>query len=189
MIQSMSHVAVKTADLEGTIRFYEDVMGLRLAERPPFAFPGAWMADASGSAIIHLYAGRPGLDERGRAFVGSAAVDHFSLNAQGFGAYRRKFEALGLDYREQPVPATDIWQLFVYDPNGVMVELVFDGTREEGPAPLKTSPRHYQPGVSFYKAPRPAKRKSAARPAARKPGRKAVRPARPSGRSSARRAR
>jgi catechol 2,3-dioxygenase-like lactoylglutathione lyase family enzyme len=163
----MSHVAVKTADLAGTVRFYEQVVGLRLAERPPFEFPGAWMADAGGNAIVHLYAGKPGRGPRGQVFVGSAAVDHFSFNATGFAAYRRKLEALGMDYREQPVPATALWQLFFYDPNGVMVELVFDGTVEEGPAPLQTSPRLYQPGVSFYTPAQAARRpKRADRPAA-----------------------
>jgi catechol 2,3-dioxygenase-like lactoylglutathione lyase family enzyme len=151
MISTISHVAIKTADLDGTIRFYTEVLGMELKDRPPFEFPGAWVGTAEGGAIIHLYSGDPGLDVGGRPFVGSAAVDHFSCNARGYAGYRRRFAEEGLDWREQAVPKTPLWQLFVYDPNGVMVELVFDSRAEEGPAPEMSGGRWYEPGVNFYR--------------------------------------
>lgn len=91
--------------------------------------------------------------EDGRAPIGSAAVDHFSVSASGFHQFRQRFADAGLDWREQLVPDTQRWQLFGYDPNGVMVELIFDGAAETGSAPDMSPGRRYEPGVSFCKGP------------------------------------
>lgn len=150
MISTISHVAIKTADVERTVRFYTEVLGMHVADRPDFGFPGVWLGTAEGGAIIHLYAGEQGLGPEGQVFVGSAAVDHFSLNARGYADYRARFAQRGLDWREQAVPGRPLWQLFVYDPNGVMVELIFDSRQEQGPVPETSPERRYEPGVSFY---------------------------------------
>ena len=151
MIRTMSHVAIKTDDLQRTIRFYTEVLGMHVAERPPFEFPGAWVGTEEGGAIIHLYGGEPALDTGGQPFVGSAAVAHFALNATGFADFRRRFAERGLDWREQAIPAIRVWQLFVYDPNGVMVELNFDGAHEAGMEPDLRPGRRYIPGENFYR--------------------------------------
>lgn len=149
MITSIAHVAIKTADVERTTRFYTEILGMHVQPRPPFKMPGEWIGTEAGGPIIHLYGGEEGLDN-GRPFVGSAAVDHFSLFAKGFEDYRRRFAEAGLDWREQLVPETRLWQLFVYDPNGVMVELLFDGAAEGGEVPEIDPARTYEPGVNFY---------------------------------------
>jgi len=37
---------------------------------------------------------------------------------------------LGYDWRAAIVPGTSLWQIFVHDPSGVMMELTFDGKAE-----------------------------------------------------------
>jgi catechol 2,3-dioxygenase-like lactoylglutathione lyase family enzyme len=151
MITTLNHVSVKTPDLQRTIRFYTQVLGLELGHRPDFGFPGAWLGTPEGGALIHLYAGGPGLQPDGRPFEGSASVDHFALTARGFAAYRQRIQQAGLDWREQVIPEIRVWQLFVYDPNGVMVELNFDGSEEEGLPPDMSPGRRYVPGENFYR--------------------------------------
>jgi hypothetical protein len=47
------------------------------------------------------------------------------------------------------VPGTSLWQIFVYDPSGVMMELTFDGKVENRPTPEIPPERVYLAGVPF----------------------------------------
>jgi hypothetical protein len=82
--------------------------------------------------------------------VGSAAIDHLSLACSGFHEFRKKVAAHGLDYREFLVPGTTLWQLFVYDPSGVQLELTFEGSVEPGRAPDMSPGRAYVAGSHFF---------------------------------------
>lgn len=152
-ITGLFHVAIKTNDLEATVRFYTEVIGLIPAARPDFGFPGAWLAcPAPGDGIIvHIYAGGPALGADGRAPVGTGAIDHISLSATGYHAMIDRFRRHGLDWREFKVPGTALWQLFVYDPSGVQLELTFNGAAEEGPEPDMSEGRRYIAGASFFR--------------------------------------
>ncbi len=152
LITGLFHVAIKTDRLDLTNTFYEKVLGLVQAPRPDFGYPGAWLACSTpgGDAIIHVYAGGPALGDTGVAPVGTAAIDHLSLTAHGFHDFRRRFRDYGLDWREFLVPGTDLWQLFIYDPSGVQLELTFDGRSEEGPGPDMSDERRYVAGTSFF---------------------------------------
>src|SRR5579875_1758299 len=152
-LTGLFHIAIKTDDLEATVRFYTEVLGLVQAKRPDFGFPGAWLASPQpgGDPIIHIYAGGPALGEAGRAPSGTAAIDHVSVAALGYHDYIARFRKHGLDWREFKVPGTDLWQLFVYDPSGVQFELTFNGAVEEGPEPDMSEARRYRAGTSFFR--------------------------------------
>jgi catechol 2,3-dioxygenase-like lactoylglutathione lyase family enzyme len=152
VIHGLFHVAIKTGDLQATRRFYTEVIGLAEVDRPDFGYPGAWLAcpQPGGAAIIHIYAGGPAFGPSGVAPSGSAAIDHLSLSCSGFGAYRARFIQHGLEWREFLVPGTSLWQLFVYDPSGVQLELTFEGKAESGPPPDMSGGRRYIAGASFF---------------------------------------
>lgn len=152
LIHGLFHVAIKTGDLEATRRFYTEIVGLREVPRPDFGYPGAWLAcpQPGGAAIVHVYAGGPALGPSGAAPLGTAAIDHLSLSCSGFAAYRARFARSGLDWREFLVPGTSLWQLFVYDPSGVQLELTFEGMAEAGPPPGMSAGRRYVAGESFF---------------------------------------
>jgi catechol 2,3-dioxygenase-like lactoylglutathione lyase family enzyme len=152
VVTGLFHVAIKTNDLEATIRFYTTILGLRQIDRPDFGFPGAWLACTTpvGESIFHIYAGGPALGAEGHAPVGTAAIDHISLTATGYHQFCRQFQEAGIDWREFIVPGTTLWQLFVYDPNGVQLELTFEGKAEEAPLPDMSPGRAYVAGINFY---------------------------------------
>ncbi|MFC3675980.1 VOC family protein [Ferrovibrio xuzhouensis] len=152
IITGLFHVAIKTADLDKTRRFYCGLLGLAEAPRPDFGYPGAWIAVPTpvGEAIIHIYAGGPALGPEGRAPLGTAAIDHISLTAAGYHDFITRFRDQGVDWREFLVPNTTYWQLFVYDPNGVQLELTFDGRAETGDPPDMSDGRRYIAGASFF---------------------------------------
>jgi catechol 2,3-dioxygenase-like lactoylglutathione lyase family enzyme len=152
VIAGLFHVAIKTNDLAATNRFYCELLGLRAVARPDFGYPGSWLACPmpGGDAIIHIYAGGPALGADGRAPVGSGAIDHLSLSAVGFHETRGRLAELGLPWREFLVPGTTLWQLFVYDPSGVQLELTFEGSAEAGPPPDMSEAMRYRAGSSFF---------------------------------------
>lgn len=150
-VSGLLHVAIKTADLDATVRFYCDVIGLVPAPRPDFGYPGAWLAVPGGAAIVHIYAGGPALGREGRVVPGTAAIDHVSLTASGYHATLARLRERGIEWREFAVPGTTLWQIFVYDPSGVQLELTFDGRTENGPPPDMSEGRAYIAGSSFFR--------------------------------------
>lgn len=152
LVTGLFHVAIKTHDLDATRRFWVDVLGLEEIARPAFGYPGAWFAVTApgGSGIIHIYAGGPALAQVGQATSGTAVIDHISLTAIGYQAFRERFVESGHEWREFIVPDTTLWQLFVYDPNGVQIELTFNGRVEDGESPNMSAGRGYVAGHNFF---------------------------------------
>ena len=117
------HVALKTQDLDESLRFYVDLLGMRKVGRPDFDFPGAWLQ--MGNTMFHLMAGYAAQGANGESYYGSGSVDHLALNASGYDALRELCETKDIEYRENDLVDFGIWQLFVDDPDGVVVELNF----------------------------------------------------------------
>ncbi len=119
----LHHVAIRTSDVAASERFYTQVLGMHKVERPEFDFPGAWLQ--MGQTMFHLMGGYAALDEHGQPCSGGAAVDHLALNARDFDAMKAQVVAAGLVPAENAISAFGIWQLFVRDPDGVLIELNF----------------------------------------------------------------
>jgi catechol 2,3-dioxygenase-like lactoylglutathione lyase family enzyme len=154
VLHGLFHLAIKTSDLESTRAFWRDIIGLREVARPDFGYPGAWLGcpQPGGQAIIHIYAGGPALGASGVAPRGTGAIDHVSLSCSGYRDFVMRFENAGLPFREFIVPGTTLWQLFVYDPSGVQLELTFEGSVEGDELPDLSPGRAYVAGVDFYDA-------------------------------------
>lgn len=151
-VDGLSHVAIKTSDLTATVAFYTRVIGLVSVSRPEFGYPGAWLGvpGPSGHAIVHIYAGGPALGPEGATVLGSGAIDHVTLTCHDYHGFIDRFTAAGLQWREFLVPGTTTWQLFVFDPSGVQLELSFDGSTETGPPPDQSPGRGYVAGSNFF---------------------------------------
>jgi catechol 2,3-dioxygenase-like lactoylglutathione lyase family enzyme len=147
-VTGLFHVAIKTNDLDATVKFYTDVLGMKLVHRPDFGFPGAWIAAGDDVPIIHIYAGGPALVD-GKTPYGTGSLDHVSLTIKGWDECLDRVKRLGYDWRASIVPGTTLWQIFVHDPSGVMMELTFDGKAENRPVPEIPPERQYQAGKPF----------------------------------------
>ena len=115
---AMNHFTILTDDVDATIAFYGDLLGLAPGDRPPFTFPGAWLY-AGGQPLLHLIGGRP------RDELRAGVIDHMAFSAQGLAATVAKLDARGLAYDLRRLPGYGTWQLFFHDPNGTRVELDF----------------------------------------------------------------
>jgi len=121
-LTQLSHVTVRTGDLEATRTFYENVLGLKTGPRPAFGFPGYWLY-CGGDPVVHLVPQSDGIG--GGQSPDTGSFDHVAFTADDFPGTRERFRKLGVVFREQQVPGAPTRQLFVEDPNRVTIELNF----------------------------------------------------------------
>jgi len=115
---AMDHFTILTDRLDETLAFYDDLLGLKPGDRPPFRFPGAWLY-CGGRAVLHIVAGRPlPADPAG-------ILDHMAFSASGLSETLDRLDARSLPYDLRQLPGSGMWQLFFNDPNGARVELDF----------------------------------------------------------------
>lgn len=115
------HFTIVTDDLDATEEFYADILGLNAGPRPDFNFPGLWLY-AGEVAVLHVVQ----VDEMPNPRKG--ALDHMALRGQDINALLQKLGSEEIPFRLKRTPAPWVqWQVFFQDPNGVDVEVDFDG--------------------------------------------------------------
>ncbi|MEM5401608.1 VOC family protein [Paraburkholderia unamae] len=123
----LDHVTLVTPDLEGTCRFFRDVVGLEGGSRPPFRVDGHWLY-ANGRAVIHLVdATEPARLPGGASALVAPRIDHVAFRVAPGIEWRALVERLAahrVPYQLAEVPASAEVQLFVALAPGVVVELV-----------------------------------------------------------------
>jgi catechol 2,3-dioxygenase-like lactoylglutathione lyase family enzyme len=111
----LNHVSVVARDLEESVRFYTDVLGLEPVATPNFGFPVAWLQ--AGDLQLHLF-------ERPEAPPSHA---HFGLEIDDFMTIYRRVKELGLldDIYGSAVRelADGAVQMYIRDPSGNLIEL------------------------------------------------------------------
>lgn len=121
---SLGHVNIRTQDLDASVCFYRDVIGLRpgpAATRPTSA-DHVWMHDDAGSPCIHL---QRALTAQGCDANDGPGVHHVALNCTGPEGWREKLAALGVPFREMSFEAAKLLQFNLEDPDGVRLEMLF----------------------------------------------------------------
>ena len=116
---SMNHFTVLTDDVERTVRFYDDVLGLRAGPRPAFDFPGAWLY-AGDTPILHIVGGRP------KSELKAGVIDHMAFTGRDLPATLSTLKSRNMQYTCRRQVGSGTWQVFFHDPNGARVELDFD---------------------------------------------------------------
>ena len=136
MALTLNHFSIRTPDLAKCRMFYEQVLGLSVGPRPAFPFPGLWMyrgdhAD-NANAVVHIIGidrdNPTGLNQylgerESSQLHGTGVVDHIAFFADGLGAMLAHLTALGISPRQRAVPGIGLYQLFLEDPDGVVIEL------------------------------------------------------------------
>lgn len=114
-IHELNHVALHVRDLEASMHFYGNVLGLPSLPRPAFNFPGAWFA--LGNQELHLIEDKE-LDSAKRRH------HHFALLVDDAYAAKAELAAKGIAGLEGPSPRPDgPLQLFFHDPDGYRIEM------------------------------------------------------------------
>jgi catechol 2,3-dioxygenase-like lactoylglutathione lyase family enzyme len=139
------HVTINTADVDATVAFFNEVVGTHSVPRPDFGFPGAWLQ--LGSTMFHLNGGEAAKAMDGKIHRGGGAVDHIALVAHDFDNVKKTLSAKKLPWRQNAIPSAGLWQLFVHDPNGVLIEFNFPVAKEPSGAQGPDESMRYIPGT------------------------------------------
>ncbi len=140
---SLNHFSIRSLEIEKTSAFFNQVLGLTIGPRPEFPFPGVWLYNGDESswanAVLHLIAidknDPEGLkkylgDRDTSSLHGSGAVDHIAFFANGLEEKIQLLKTLKVPYRERTVPVLKLHQIFLDDPNGVVIELNYPATEK-----------------------------------------------------------
>ncbi len=124
-VRGLHHLNVRTTPekLEETREFYEYYMGLKVGPRPQFRFGGYWMY-VEDHPLVHISTSEPqGVEPAENTDYG---FGHIAFDCKGLQILKEKLEKSGVEYDERPTPDNTLNQVFFPDPNGVLVEMVFD---------------------------------------------------------------
>lgn len=118
----LDHANIVTPDLETTVGFFTEVLGLTLGPRPDFRVPGSWLY-SDGRPVIHLTQATIALPS-GRT---SPRIDHVALRVANLDEWTALLERLKdhhIDYQlNAPDDDNDI-QLWVTLAPGLTIEII-----------------------------------------------------------------
>ena len=151
IIKKLDHVNIMTTRIEETIAFYTEVLGMRngpLPTVPGMVMPkdgpprAAWIYDSTDTPVLHLQAVDPKDPDTTFARIrnrlgplagdlnesrlkGSASIEHVAFECVGHDKVKAMLEERGLEIRLADVASIGLKQIFVNDPNGILLELNF----------------------------------------------------------------
>jgi catechol 2,3-dioxygenase-like lactoylglutathione lyase family enzyme len=132
-ITGINHYLVVSKNLERSKKFYQDVLGLKIAERPDFGFPGYWLKTGD-DICVHLASQAPNkirdqflLKKHPKGTTGSGSVDHIAFLAKDPYEVRKRIQKNKIEMHFRSFPDAKLFQIFLKDPDDVTIELNFLG--------------------------------------------------------------
>jgi catechol 2,3-dioxygenase-like lactoylglutathione lyase family enzyme len=138
-LSHLEHFLIQAEDLAATRDWYVRVLGMRDGPHPDFGFPVHWLYIGEKD-VLHLTQGGAAvsanrkryLGQESQATRGSGVVDHLAFRATGLADMLAHLERLGVEFKERQVDDQGLYQLFLFDPNGVKIELNFAAAEARG---------------------------------------------------------
>lgn len=127
-VVALDHYDVVVADLDRSEAFYRDVLSLESCAppRPLCRSTARWIYDDDERPILHLNSrDAPRAIDRTVRAGPTGALHHIALRCEGFEEIRERIEDRGMLYESNVVHAIGLRQIFVHDPDGVLLELNF----------------------------------------------------------------
>jgi catechol 2,3-dioxygenase-like lactoylglutathione lyase family enzyme len=132
-VTALNHYLIVSNNLERSKKFYQEVLGLDVAERPDFGFPGYWLKTGD-NICVHLASQAPNkirdqflLKKHPKGTNGSGSVDHIAFLAQDPEGVRNRIQKNKVDMHFRSFPDAKLFQIFLKDPDDVTIELNFLG--------------------------------------------------------------
>lgn len=110
-LERLDHAAVRTANLQAMIGFYQDVLGLTPGPRPPFKFDGCWLY-CGQQAVVHL------IEVADQPQTGEPRIEHFAFAGRGLKEFLQQLRNAKVAYSITVIPEWEIRQVNFHDPDG-----------------------------------------------------------------------
>jgi len=138
-VSHLEHFLIQTDDIERTCDWYVRVLGFRVGPSPDFRFPVKWLYLGERD-VIHVCEGGAAVSEARKRYLGqqsedlrgSGVIDHVAFRCTGLEAMLARLQASGVEFNERQVDNEALYQVFLFDPNGVKVELNFAAAEAAG---------------------------------------------------------
>lgn len=138
-VSHLEHFLIQTADLKATRDWYVDVLGFHEGPHPDFKFPVVWLY-LGDKDVVHLTEGGKNVSANRKAYLGqqsdvtqgSGVIDHMAFRCSGLPAMMEHLRDKKVEFRQRMVSDQGLFQLFLFDPNGVKVELNFSNIEAQG---------------------------------------------------------
>jgi catechol 2,3-dioxygenase-like lactoylglutathione lyase family enzyme len=132
-VTGINHYLIVSKNLERSKKFYQKVLGMKLADRPDFGFPGYWLKTGK-DICVHLASQQANkirdrylLKKHPRGTHGSGSVDHIAFLARKPLEVKKRIERNGVKMHYRSFPDAKLFQIFLKDPDDVTIELNFLG--------------------------------------------------------------
>jgi catechol 2,3-dioxygenase-like lactoylglutathione lyase family enzyme len=145
VLLGIQHVALIVADVDRSLHFYRDQLGLEEIPRPEtFAFAGAWVR--AGQQELHLIGAddttsEPGWPDPGPS-VRAGLAAHLAIEVDELDREIQRLEVNGVALVAGPLLRGDgVVQIYVRDPDAHLVELFAHTDADQGAAEIRAPVR------------------------------------------------
>ena len=115
-----NHAALNVTDVDRSVAFYRDLLGLRTVARPQFSFAGAWLYSDGLGMMLHLIHDAAFDPPRERI---ETRKSHLAFRVDDVDTVADRLDELGLAYARRTLPDFGYRQLFFQDPDGNVLEV------------------------------------------------------------------
>lgn len=142
-VSHIEHFLVAAGDIDATRDWYARVLGMKSGPHPDFGFPVHWMY-AGDLDVVHIGPSAKGANEIQKKYLGrtaqdqgagTGALDHIAFRATGLRTMLEHLKKEGVPFSQRRANGQALFQLFLYDPNGIKIELNYAAHETEGIAP------------------------------------------------------
>ncbi len=117
-IEFLDHVAIRVADIKASVKWYEEVLGLKKYQLPEWGdFPIFMLANKSGIALFPAITTDKKIDTRSK----NIKIDHFAFNVtkENFEKAKKRYTALKFNIQDHHY----FHSIYTKDPDNHTVEL------------------------------------------------------------------
>jgi len=142
-VSHLEHFLVAADDIDATRDWYARVLGMTSGPHPDFGFPVHWMY-VNGVDVVHIGPSAKQAGDIQRQYLGrtsqasdqgTGAIDHIALRATGLRAMLEHLRREKVAFSQRRANGQALFQLFLYDPNGIKIELNYAADEAVGIAP------------------------------------------------------
>lgn len=141
-VKHLEHFLIQCADVAATRDWYVNTLGFEEGPHPDFKFPVCWLY-LDGHDVIHITEGgknasanrKAYLGQQSEALTGTGVIDHMAFRCTGLKAIMAHLAGRNVEFKRRQVDDQGLFQLFLFDPNGVKIELNFEASEAKGVKP------------------------------------------------------